>query len=130
MSPEHAKVLIAEDDTLILDDMTRALGEAEHKVVAVGTTLTEAKAMISQIPKLAEQYGEDKIIVILGGSLGGWLQADDPRNDSQVLLRLLKEEGLDHIPTVGYSANYVPGTTVDVGKAKGAMALAEAVTKV
>lgn len=128
MSPEHAKVLIAEDNPIMLKDMEDFLTEAGHDVVAKGTTLAEAKAMLSQIPVLAKQHGEDKIIVVLGGSLGHLRSAHDPRNDSQVLLRLLKDKGLGHIRTVGYSGMSVPETTVDVGKENGPIALSEAVT--
>ena len=94
MSPEHAKVLIAEDDPLIVKDMEFYLGEAGHDVVGKSATLTEALAMISQIPALEKQYGAEKIIVVLGGNLGEWKMPEDRHNDSQVLLRLLKEQRL------------------------------------
>ena len=94
MSPEHAKVLIAEDDPLIVKDMEFHLGEAGHDVVRKSATLKEAQAMISQIPALEKQYGAEKIIVVLGGNLGEWKMPEDRHNDSQVLLRLLKEQRL------------------------------------
>lgn len=128
MSPENAAVLIAEDDKLILEDMEDALNKAGHKMVAKGRTLAEAKAMISQIPALAKQYGEDKIVVVLGGSLEGWRLPDDPYNDSQQLLYLLKLNGLGGIRTVGFSGNWVPGAKVNVGKEEGSTALTEAIT--
>lgn len=130
MSPEHAKVLIAEDDPLILRSLRDYLSKAGHEVVGEGSTRAEAMAMISQIPALARQFGEEKIVVILGGSLGELRRAKDPNNDSQVLLRWLLDMGLGQIRTVGFSGLSVPGTTVDVGKENRPSALADAVTKV
>ena len=126
--PPEARVLIAEDDPMILKDMKDRLVEAGHMVVSEATTLNEARAMISRIQRLEEQHSRDKVVFVLGGNLGGWLRPDHPQNDSQILLRELRDAGLGDIKTVGYSGNEIPGVTLDVGKQKGSEELAEAIT--
>lgn len=121
---EGARVFIAEDDPLFVQEITKHLAAAGHTVALVAATL---EAALAAIPRLEE---EEINAIILGGNLGDWRLPKDPYHDSQVILRKLKEAGLAAIPTIGFSGNEIPGTTVDVGRLAGGEALAQAVSLV
>lgn len=54
--------------------------------------------------------------MILGGDLGsGPVEPESPRNDSQIILKTMREMELD-VKTVGMSGLWVKGVDIDVGK--------------
>lgn len=106
MSPEKAKVFVAEDDSSWQEIIEEYLTEAGHTVVAKATTRDQALSTVSQLKKL----GVD--VAIIDGNLNDY---ESEGYDGQAVLRAIKDKA-PNVKTVGMSGNSVRGTDVDLGK--------------
>ncbi len=108
MSPEKAKVFVAEDDETWQKFIKIYLEEAGHSVVATARTIEEAMEIIEKL----EEMGID--VAVLDGNLN----EDEYKGfDGMAMLRKIRDTA-KNVKTVGMSGNSVPGTDVDLGKRK------------
>lgn len=107
MSPEKAKVFIAEDDKHYQSFFKKLLEKAGHTIVASATNLPEALGLV-------ERLGELNVdVAVIDGNLNEY---DSDGHDGQSVLRAIREHA-PRVKTVGMSGNSVRGTDVDLGKA-------------
>lgn len=107
--PIEARVFVAEDDPSTQDLIGLVLTDNGHRVVLSARTREEALGMISQFAAYGIQ------VAVLGGNLDSWKPSGDPDHDSQVILRAIRDAGVQ-VKTVGLSLNEIPGVDVDLGK--------------
>lgn len=108
MSPEKARVFIADDNDTWLEIIQNYLEESDHVVVLKATSLTQALEAINQFEKLGIQ------VAIIDGNLNPY---DHNGHDGQVLLTAIRQQ-TPNVKTIGMSGLSVKGTDVDLGKAK------------
>lgn len=106
MSPEKARVFVAEDDSTWQDMIKEFLEMAGHSVVARATTLPEALNTVKRLDKLNVD------VAIIDGNLD---ESESRGYDGQAVLRAIREHA-PRVRTIGMSGNSVPGTDVDLGK--------------
>lgn len=107
MSPEHARVFIAEDDKRWRRIVRRALEYVGHNVVLTASTLPEA------IEKVKEFKDKGIQVAVIDGSM-------DSRNlnggqDGQVLLRAIRSSSPE-VKIIGMSSHPLKGVDKDVQK--------------
>ncbi len=108
MSPENARVFIAEDNKNFLDIIQEYLEEAGHSVVLKANTLTDALAGVDNLEKL----GID--VAVLDGNLDEW---ETKGYDGQEVLRAIRATA-PRVRTIGMSGNKFPNADIDLGKDK------------
>lgn len=108
MSPEKARVFIAEDNEDFLDIIQEYLEEADHSVVLKASTLTDALAGVNNLEKL----GVD--IAVLDGNLDEW---ETKGYDGQEVLRVIRATA-PNVRTISMSGNKFPNADIDLGKDK------------
>ena len=108
MSPEKARVFVAEDNKAYQKIIQEYLEEAGHSVVLRATTYRDAIDGI----KTLENLGVD--VAILDGNL---TRGEDSGDEGQLMLRAIRAVA-PRVRTVGMSASSVRGTDVDLGKFK------------
>jgi len=106
MSPEKAKVFVAEDDQDWQSIIKEYLEDAGHTVVAKATNIEDALATVAQL----SQMGVD--VAVLDSNLNDY---ESKGYDGQAVLRAIREKA-PNVKTVGMSGNSVSGTDVDLGK--------------
>lgn len=106
MSPEKAKVFVAEDNPFWQEIIEKYLTEAGHTVVAKATTRDQALSMVNQLKKL----GVD--VATIDGNLNKY---ESEGYDGQAVLMAIRDKA-PNVKTVGMSGNNVIGTDVDLGK--------------
>lgn len=118
MSPEKARVFVAEDDSDWQDMLGEILKDAGHSVVARATNLHDALNTAKRLSSL-------KVDVAV---IDGNLSEDESRGyDGQAVLNAIRQHA-PRVRTIGMSGSHVAGTDVDLGKAK-ATELGEVVRK-
>lgn len=118
MSPERAKVFVAEDDKRWQDIIKSLLTDAGHSVVLTAQTREQALGAVPQLKELGVQ------VAIIDGNLN---PHDSNGADGQALLAAIRAQ-VPGVKTVGMSGNTVGGVDVNVGKL-GALKLGEVVKK-
>jgi CheY-like chemotaxis protein len=108
MSPEKARVFVAEDDKDWQDMIKEFLEMAGHTVVASARTLPEAMSTVKRLQDLKVD------VAVIDGNLN---EFDSDGYDGQSVLRAIREHA-PRVRTVGMSGNPVRGTDVDLGKTK------------
>jgi len=106
MSPEKAKVFIAEDDEDYQKYARKILEGAGHTVVATATTLPEALKIVAKL----EELGINVAAIdgnLRPNSVGGY--------DGQTILKAIKEQA-PNVKTVGISSLKIPGADANAGK--------------
>lgn len=106
MSPEKARVFVAEDDTDYQGMIKELLEEDGHSVVATAQSLPEAMDTIKKLQDL----GVD--VAVIDGNLN---ELDTDGSDGQSVLQAIRKQA-PGVKTVGMSGNSVKGTDVDLGK--------------
>lgn len=106
MTPEKARVFVAEDDIAWHAYIYDVLAEEGHTVVLTATTIEEALAAIEQFEKLGIQ------VATIDSNLNSNVT---PGEDGRILLAAIKEKA-PNVKTVGMSSFYVDGVDIDVGK--------------
>lgn len=107
MSPEKARVFVAEDEDFWQDAIKHMLERGGHSVVATAKTLPEALAATK---RLQDQKVD---VAVIDGNLN---EDDTSGSDGQAVLKAVREHA-PKVKTVGMSGNSVPGTDYDLGKA-------------
>ena len=106
MSPDRARVFIAEDDSTWQDMLGEMVEDAGHTVVGRATNLKDALEKTKHI--------EGKVDVAI---IDGNLDPDESGGyDGQAVLQSIRKNA-PSVKTVGMSGNSVRGTDVDLGKA-------------
>jgi CheY-like chemotaxis protein len=105
MSPENARVFVAEDDADFQLIIRTSLEEEGHKVVIAATTRKEALEDVKYLKDLGIQIG------IIDGNLSGSKSGKDGRD----LIRAIRETK-SGIITIGISGNKLPEADFDFGK--------------
>ena len=106
MSPEKARVFVAEDNKTWQKIIAEYITAAGHEVILTATTLEEAEEAIVKFSELGIQ------VAILDGNLGEYSYES---SDGRYLLSLIRKNSPD-VKTIGMSAISVPGTDIDLGK--------------
>lgn len=107
MSPEKARVFIAEDNKDYQSFLKEFLEEAGHTIVACATNLPDALRLVKRLGELSVD------VAVIDGNLNEY---DSDGHDGQSVLRAIREHA-PRVKTVGMSGNSVRGTDVDLGKA-------------
>ena len=108
MSPEKARVFVAEDNKNYQDIIKEYLEEAGHSVVLQATTFRDALAGVD----LLDQLKID--VAVLDGNLS---RGEDSGDEGQAVLRAIRARA-PRVRTVGMSAVSVRGTDFDLGKGR------------
>jgi CheY-like chemotaxis protein len=106
MSPEKARVFVAEDHQSQREIITEYLEDAEHTVVAHAENLPQAVDLIKRFRELNIQ------VAVLDSNLR---QRDLDGSDGRTMLALIRELA-PHVKTVGMSNDPFPGVDYDLGK--------------
>jgi|SRR3989344_4442989 len=106
MSPERAKVFVAEDDKDWLDIIRGTLEGAGHSVVLSASTRAEALAAAERLRELGVQ------VATVDGNLNDY---ESSGADGQALLAAIRTHAPE-VKTVGMSGLTVRGVDVNVGK--------------
>lgn len=107
MSPEKARVFVAEDDSTWQDMIKEFLEMSGHSVVASARSLPEAMSAVKRLQDLHVD------VAVIDGNLN---EFDSDGHDGQSVLRAIREHA-PRVRTIGMSGNSVRGTDVDLGKA-------------
>ena len=107
MSPEKARIFIAEDDSDWQNMIKECLEEAGHSVVATAQSLPEALNTVKRLNNLHVD------VAVIDGNLN---ELDSDGHDGRVVLQAIREHA-PSVKTIGMSGNSVRGTDVDLGKA-------------
>ena len=119
MSPERAKVFVAEDADLWQRMIKRILADSGHQVVSSATNLKEALAAIDKFAELEVQ------VAIIDGNLDDF---EISGRDGQAVLTAIHKVA-PQVKTIGLSRDRVCGVDVDLGKENG-IDLGKTVTKI
>lgn len=106
MSPEKARVFVAEDSKDYQDIISEYLEKAGHSVIFRATTFKDAMAGVD----LLDQLKID--VAVLDGNLS---YGEDGGDEGRAILRAIRERA-PRVRTVGMSGLSVRGTDVDLGK--------------
>lgn len=106
MSPERAKVFVAEDDKSWQELIKEILVDEGHEVVSLATNLQDALAAIERLEELDVQ------VAIIDGNLTNY---DTSGHDGQTVLKAIRETA-SKVKTIGLSGNNVHGVDKDLGK--------------
>ncbi|MDO8620867.1 MAG: response regulator [Candidatus Levybacteria bacterium] len=106
MSPERAKVFVAEDNEFWQKIIKRSLADKGHEVVLSATNLEDALAATSKLVKLGVQ------VAIIDGNLNDY---EANGHDGQIVLAAIRKAA-PQVKTIGLSGNSVRGVNVDLGK--------------
>lgn len=119
MSPERARVAIAEDSTTFIKIIRELLKDSGHEVVAQVSNLPDALELVHKLAEL-------KVDVLL---LDGNLTEDEYKGyDAQAILAEMTKLN-STVKTIGLSGNNIRGVTKDLGKGN-IMDLAKAITEI
>lgn len=119
MSPERAKVFVAEDNNLWQRIIKRSLADKGHEVILSATNLDDALAATRKLVELGVQ------VAIIDGNLNDHEASGD---DGQIVLAAIHKTA-PQVKTIGLSGSSVRGVDVDLGKDNCAD-LGETVTKI
>lgn len=108
MSPEKAKVFIAEDSNSYQELVKVFLEEAGHTVALSATTIEEALACVDRL----EELGID--VAVLDGNLS----ENEYRGYEGQMIRTAIRDKAPNVKIIGMSGNKFPGADVDLGKTK------------
>lgn len=106
MSPEKARIFVAEDDSDWQEIISSKLRRAGHQVVARASSLPEALSAVKTLLNLNVD------VAVLDGNLN---EHDHDGRDGQSVLRAIREHA-PHIRVVGMSGASFRGADVDLGK--------------
>ncbi len=119
MSPERAKVFVAEDADLWQRMIKRILANDGHQIVSSATNLKDALAAIDRFAELGVQ------VAIIDGNLD---EDESTGCDGQAVLAAIHRV-VPQVKTIGFSRDRVCGVDVDLGKEK-SIDLGKTVTKI
>lgn len=119
MSPERARVAIAEDNQSYVDIMKEFLEMEGHTVVAHAANLPDALELVHKLVELKVD------VLLLDGNLNDY---DYKGYDAQTILAKMREIN-STVKTIGVSGNEIKGVTRDLGKAN-MVDIAKAVTEI
>lgn len=106
MSPEKARVFVAEDDAEWRERINRLLVRSGHEVVMTAETRQQAMEAVKRLQELGVQ------VATIDGNLRKF---DSSGDDGQAILSAIREQA-PNVKTVGFSALGVRGADANVDK--------------